>query len=80
MVWGQRHSGELGLGYMWSYDQVTTEALIFRAGYRYQKKNGLFVKIAITPIITPIFEFISTPITEDFGFVPWGGVAAGYAF
>ena len=44
---------------------------VFRLGYRYQKSNNVFVKIALTPIV----DFSSSS-----KFSPWFGFSVGYTF
>ena len=71
-----RHFFELGAGYYWDFYDSDMNSLIMRIGYRYQKKNGLFFKIGITPILTKSFPIFG----EGYKILPWGGIGLGYAF
>lgn len=80
-LYGNIHSLEVGVGYTYYAKQVTPNGIIFRFGYRYQKKKKLFFKAAITPIITDGFAIIGIPILKDGLFlIPWGGLSIGYSF
>lgn len=79
---GQKNNLELGLGYTMALlksDSEINNILVYRIGYRYQKKDGgLFFRIGFTP-----FSFIKK--SPDFFnnylyFQPWGGITIGWTF
>ncbi len=75
-VFGKKSRLELGFGYYWHLEDKKVNSYIFRFGYRYQKKNQPFFKIAFTPVYTqslPIFK-------NGWLLLPYGGVAIGYSF
>ncbi|WP_235299804.1 hypothetical protein [Portibacter marinus] len=80
-MYGNIHSFETGIGYAYYAQNINPNGLIFRLGYRYQKKNRLFFKLGITPIITDGFAIIGIPINGDNLYIlPWGGISLGYSF
>lgn len=72
LLYGYKHHLELGIGLINVPGQFTNPT--FRIGYRFQKPTGGFlIKAGFTPIYFPN-GFFGSP------FLPWGGVALGYAF
>jgi hypothetical protein len=75
---GRRARLEVGGGigaFVGTYSGLASAMIFSNLGYRYQKKQGLFFRAALTP-------FLGFPIAgkSRMMLVPWAGIGLGYTF
>jgi len=76
-ILGKNSALELGVGCNWNLEKERLRACIFRVGYRYQKKNRPFIKVAFTPTLTQKSSFV---FGAGWKLIPFGGIAIGHSF
>ena len=88
-LWGRKNhfiEGGIGISTLFLYPVTSQENFRYlflgsaRIGYRLQKDNGMFLRIAFTPVLFDIAANETNNTIRGFNFVPWAGISIGESF
>ncbi|OJJ19232.1 hypothetical protein BKI52_20690 [marine bacterium AO1-C] len=88
-LWGRKNhfiEGGLGVSTLFLYPINSQENFRYlflgfaRIGYRLQKDNGMFLRIAFTPVLFDLAANETSDAVRGFQFVPWAGISIGESF
>ena len=88
-LWGRKNhfiEGGVGVSTLFLYPITGQENFRYlflgfaRIGYRLQKDNGMFLRIAFTPVLFDVAVNEDSNDIRGFNFVPWAGISIGESF